>query len=307
MLVLQRSLSRQVLQKLRPDELDRIWYKPMDFSNYKRIHHIGDIHGCNTVLQEYLKDGLKDDELYIFCGDYIDRGIENIEVINFLYSIMERKNVILLEGNHERWLWYWSHGGTGKSPEFEKVTRRQLEAGGLILRLLECSIVSLVSVLITSIMRKTVLVTHAGLSFIPDNMTTLATEQMIRGVGRYSDYVDVAQTFDHMAAPDTYQIFGHRNTRNLPIELSERCFNLEGCVEFGGDLRVVVLDADGFHPVYVKNTVFKTEEETEVTAYTEQELDVMEMVYQMRKNKYITEKEIRQHFLFQFHQRSILR
>lgn len=118
------------ITKLRPDELDRIWYKPMDFSNYKRIHHIGDIHGCNTVLQEYLKDGLKDDELYIFCGDYIDRGIENIEVINFLYSIMERKNVILLEGNHERWLWYWSHGGTDKSPEFEKVTRRQLEAGG---------------------------------------------------------------------------------------------------------------------------------------------------------------------------------
>ena len=51
------------------------------------------------------------------------------------------------------------------------------------------------------------------------------------------------------------------------------------------------LDADGFHPVYVKNTVFKTEEETEVTAYTEQELDVMEMVDQMRKNRYITEKK----------------
>ena len=138
---------------------------------------------------------------------------------------------------------------------------------------------------------KTVLVTHAGLSFIPENMTKLATEQMIRGVGRCSDYVDVAQTFDRMAAPNTYQVFGHRNTRNLPIELSERCFNLEGAVEFGGDLRVVVLDQDGFHPVYVKNRVFKTGEETEVAAYTEQELDVMELVDQMRKNKYITEKK----------------
>ena len=38
---------------IKPDELDKIWYKPLDFSKYKRIHHIGDIHGCNTVLQEY--------------------------------------------------------------------------------------------------------------------------------------------------------------------------------------------------------------------------------------------------------------
>ena len=115
---------------IQPDELDKIWYKPSDFSHYKRIHHIGDIHGCYTVLKEYLKDGFKDDELYIFCGDYIDRGIENVEVINFLYENMNRPNVILLEGNHERWLWYWAHGGTSKSAEFEKVTRKQLEAGG---------------------------------------------------------------------------------------------------------------------------------------------------------------------------------
>lgn len=116
---------------IQPDELDKIWYKPSDFSHYKRIHHIGDIHGCYTVLKEYLKDGFKDDELYIFCGDYIDRGIENVEVINFLYENMNRPNVILLEGNHERWLWYWAHGGTSKSAEFEKVTRKQLEAGGV--------------------------------------------------------------------------------------------------------------------------------------------------------------------------------
>ena len=114
---------------------------------------------------------------------------------------------------------------------------------------------------------------------------------MIRGVGRYSDYVEVAQTFERMAEPDTYQIFGHRNTQNLPIELSKHCFNLEGGVEFGGDLRVVTLDTDGFHPVYIKNTVFKEDGEDEPVAYTEQELDVMEMVDQMRKNEFITEKK----------------
>ena len=140
---------------IQPDELDKIWYKPSDYSHYKKIHHIGDIHGCYTVLQEYLKDGFKDNELYIFCGDYIDRGLENVEVVSFLFENMNRPNVILLEGNHERWLWYWAHGGTSKSAEFEKVTRKQLEAGGgWILKLLECCIVNLVNACIIHIMKR---------------------------------------------------------------------------------------------------------------------------------------------------------
>ena len=112
---------------LKPDELNKIWFKQIDLSQYKRIHHIGDIHGCYTVLHEYLKDGLKPDEMYIFCGDYIDRGIENVQVVNYMAEICREKNVLMLEGNHEKWLWYWANGGTGKSREFETVTRKQLE------------------------------------------------------------------------------------------------------------------------------------------------------------------------------------
>ena len=279
---------------IQPEELDKIWYKPSNYSHYKRIHHIGDIHGCYTVLQEYLKDGFKDDELYIFCGDYIDRGIENVEVIKFLYENMDRNNVILLEGNHERWLWYWSHGGTSKSPEFEKVTRKALENAGLdpkIARMLyrkfgQCAYYTYGD--------KTILATHAGLSFIPENMTLIATDQMVRGVGRYSDYLEVAKTFDEKMSNNVYQIFGHRNTEDSPIEMSKRCYNLEGTVEFGGCLRIVVLDADGFHPITIRNTVFKEQtEETAVTpaVYTSTEQDVMEVVDKMRQNKYIYEKK----------------
>lgn len=90
-----------------PDELDTIWTRLFDMSSYKRVHHIGDIHGCDTALRKYLEEngGIKDDEMYIFVGDYIDRGLENVEVVKFLLSIMNRKNVLMLEGNHERWLW----------------------------------------------------------------------------------------------------------------------------------------------------------------------------------------------------------
>ena len=69
---------------LKPDELDKIMYNKMDLSEYKKIHVIGDIHACNTALNEYLKDGIKEDEFYIFLGDYTDRGIENIETLQYL-------------------------------------------------------------------------------------------------------------------------------------------------------------------------------------------------------------------------------
>ena len=94
---------------IKPDELDKVWMRQFDMSAYRRIHVIGDIHGCNTVLQEYLGGDLKDDEFYIFLGDYIDRGLENVEVVQFLLSIYEKPNVLLLEGNHERWLWAWAN------------------------------------------------------------------------------------------------------------------------------------------------------------------------------------------------------
>lgn len=277
---------------IQPDELDTIWYKPANFDRYNRIHHIGDIHGCNTVLQEYLKDGMHDDELYIFCGDYIDRGIENVEVIKFLFNIMDKPNVILLEGNHERWLWYWAHGGTSQSKEFENVTRRQLEAGGLDTKVARMLYRKLNQCVYYRFGEKTVLVTHGGLSLIPDNLTKVASEQMIRGVGRYGDYLDVAATFDQTMPENTYQIFGHRNTEDSPIAMLDRCFNLEGAIEQGGCLRAVVLDADGFHPVMIQNTVFRQREEVAPVGYTAEEKSVMDVVDKLRQNRYIYEKQL---------------
>jgi len=90
------------VKAIKPEEFwDTITYSPLDFSNYKKIHHIGDLHGCNTVLQEYLGGELKEDELYVFVGDYVDRGIENVELLNYLFSVMDKLNVIFLQGNHE--------------------------------------------------------------------------------------------------------------------------------------------------------------------------------------------------------------
>ena len=69
----------------------------------------GDIHGCYEPLKEYFdKNPFDENTCYIFCGDYLDRGIQNKEVLEFLLKIYDEKNVILLEGNHEKWLRVYS-------------------------------------------------------------------------------------------------------------------------------------------------------------------------------------------------------
>lgn len=118
---------------IQPDELDKVWRRKLDMSGYKKMHIIGDVHGCCTALNSYLEanGGIKDDEFYLFCGDYLDRGIENVEVLNFLLSIYNRPNVEFLEGNHERWIWNWANDEVTRSREFELFTRRQLEDAGV--------------------------------------------------------------------------------------------------------------------------------------------------------------------------------
>ena len=273
---------------LKPDQLDNVWFKPIDLSMYRKIHHIGDIHGCYTALHQYMGDHIHEDEFYIFCGDYIDRGLENAQVVKYLCSIRDLPNVLLLEGNHERWLWSWSHGKKSQSTEFEKYTKAELESEGIDPKEVRNLYRKLGQCAYYHYNEKTVLVTHGGLSCIPSDLTKAPTEQMIKGVGRYSEYELVAENFDRSTPDNVYQIFGHRNTKNSPIRCTKRCFNLEGAVEFGGALRVVELDAAGFHTYEVNNEVYRRQENVQAAV---EDQSVSELATQMRASRYINEKK----------------
>lgn len=279
------------IKVIKPDELDTIWMRMIDLSDYNKIHHIGDIHGCNTVLQKYLSDngGMKDDEFYIFTGDYIDRGLENADVVKFLISIKDKKNVLMLEGNHERWLWLYANGCTGKSKEFELITKPALEEVGidkkdirqLYRRFGQCAYYKYGD--------NVYLVTHAGLSTLPKNLSFVATDQMIRGVGGYNDFEKIAETFINTTQDNVYQIHGHRNTKRLDTKVNDRVFNLEGRVEFGGELRCVQIDKDGIHTIEIQNEVFKTPEMQSVQTVTSS--SVADTIISLRANRYIKEKK----------------
>lgn len=297
--VIDKMYSRFQTQKIpsgitviRPDELDKIWLKPLDLSEYKKVHHIGDIHGCYTALKEYFDNdgGLKDDEFYIFTGDYIDRGIENAEVVNFLVSIYTKPNVLLLEGNHERWLWIWANEGVCESKEFELKTKYQLNNGDVSKKDVRQLYRKLGQCAYYKYGDKMFFVTHGGLSTVPSNITCVATSQMIKGVGNYKDVEAVADSFV-ANTPDNYiQIHGHRNTKSLPTQVNQKVFNLEGKIEMGGHLRCVQFGVDGtFECVEIQNTVFE-EIETIPEPIENKQMSIGDIIIALRKNRFIQEK-----------------
>lgn len=294
--VIDKMYSRFKTQKIpggvkviKPDELDSIFTKKIDLSEYNKIHHIGDVHGSYTVLKQYLDGagGIKDDEFYIFCGDYIDRGIENAEVVKFLLSIKDRSNVLLLEGNHEIHLRKYSHDERSYSKEFELNTKPALDKAGFNKKDLRQLCRKFAQCAYYTYHENTYLITHGGLSIIPENLTFVATDQMIHGVGRYNDVGQIADTFFNTTDEHTYQIFGHRNTKGFDISVNERVFDLEGQVEFGGCLRCIDIVPGGNTTYEIKNDVFREP----IRAAQKLSCSVADALIDLRHNPYISEKQ----------------
>jgi serine/threonine protein phosphatase 1 len=71
-------------------------------NSLKKIFVVSDIHGHYSILAEALEkagfDKDHEDHLLVCCGDYFDRGNENMEVLKFFERL---KHKVLLRGNHE--------------------------------------------------------------------------------------------------------------------------------------------------------------------------------------------------------------
>jgi serine/threonine protein phosphatase 1 len=73
----------------------------------KRLFAIGDIHGCFDSLRELVEHKInigKSDKL-VFLGDYIDRGDQSREVIDYIIGLKDKDfDITTLIGNHESML-----------------------------------------------------------------------------------------------------------------------------------------------------------------------------------------------------------
>lgn len=240
------------LKVIQPDEFDSILEEPFDASEYRKLVFIGDIHGCYDTLMQYpdFKNGLKDDTEYIFCGDFIDRGNQNAEVMKFLNSIMDKPNVCLLEGNHEKYLQNYGDGIEAKSGVFERKTKPQLIAGGYdekMARMFYRKVRQFSHLLFHGF---EILACHGGIPNLNKNLLYIPTHKFVHGVGEYDDYTTNAESWMSQTKDNCYLIHGHRNTDGSEIQMADRVFNLEGRIEFGGKIRIVECEFAGQYPEY---------------------------------------------------------
>ena len=84
----------------------------------ERIFAFGDIHGCFNklcTLVDMVDINSKKDTV-VFIGDYIDRGKESYEVVDYLINLKSLyKNIVFLKGNHESLLLDYLQGRNVKT------------------------------------------------------------------------------------------------------------------------------------------------------------------------------------------------
>lgn len=326
---------------VKPHEFaEAAYFQPMDFSHWKKIHHIGDIHGCFDVLYGQVTGELQDDELYIFTGDYIDRGPQNRRTLQFLIDlafvnvdgqIKPRRNVIFLEGNHERWLWEWANDETNDKtsrvfrnetmPDLEKPYHRiikeftQHEPKGFWNRILgkreteerEYSFTHKEGLAdfkkevrqFYRILRQCVYYTYGEKTVFVSHGGFPTIPDKMEHLATHTFINGVGKYEDDIDAAWTeqtpesfYQVHGHRNVFRLPTEGSKRSYNLEGQVEMGGHLRIATLTKDGWATTEVKNDNFIQRKLAKAPTIAEDKLTPQILVDYLSNHKYIRRNQL---------------
>ena len=227
-----------------------------DVNQYEKVVIIGDIHSCAEPLKEALKD-FNEETLYIFVGDYFDRGIQPVETFNIMLDLLEKPNVILIEGNHEeKSMKKFIYDEEKYTKSFEETT---------LLPLLKEYDMDYVRASLKKIYKKLrqcfafefrgkkFLCTHGGLPLVP-KLTLVSAKEMIHGVGKYETEIGeiYSENYKKGLCQGFIQVHGHRGVND-----GQFSYCLEDRVEFGGELKVLTIDNEGkIKKTGIKNSVY---------------------------------------------------
>ncbi len=264
-----------------------------DVNEYKKVIIIGDIHSCAEPLKEILKD-FNEETLYVFVGDYFDRGIQPVETFKIMLDLLEKPNVILIEGNHEeKSVKKFIYDEEKYTKSFEETT---------LLPLLKEYDVDYVRASLKKIYKKLrqcfafefrgkkFLCTHGGLPLVP-KLALVSAKEMIHGVGKYETEIGeiYSENYKKGLCQDFIQVHGHRG-----INDGEYSYCLEARVEFGGELKVLTIDNEGNIEKYgIKNDVYNRGLKLPMSGAREKvEFNTAnELINEMIGHKFITVKE----------------
>ena len=265
-----------------------------DVNEYKKIIIIGDIHSCAEPLKEVLKD-FSEENLYVFVGDYFDRGIQAVETFKIMLDLLEKPNVVLIEGNHENnSIKKFINDEEKYTKSFEETTLQPLlkefeldyiksSLKKIYKRLRQC--------FAFEFRGKKFLCTHGGLPLVP-KLALISAREMIKGVGRYETEIGeiYSENYKKGLCQDFIQVHGHRG-----INDGEYSYCLEGRVEFGGELKILTIDNDGNIEKYgIKNDVYNRGLKLPMSGVTEKVEKfntANELINEMIGHKFITVKE----------------
>ena len=265
-----------------------------DVNEYKKVIIIGDIHSCAEPLKEVLKD-FSEENLYVFVGDYFDRGIQAVETFKIMLDLLEKPNVVLIEGNHENnSIKKFINDEEKYTKSFEETTLQPLlkefeldyiksSLKKIYKRLRQC--------FAFEFRGKKFLCTHGGLPLVP-KLALISAREMIKGVGRYETEIGeiYSENYKKGLCQDFIQVHGHRG-----INDGEYSYCLEGRVEFGGELKILTIDNDGNIEKYgIKNDVYNRGLKLPMSGVTEKVEKfntANELINEMIGHKFITVKE----------------
>ena len=264
-----------------------------DVNQYEKVVIIGDIHSCAEPLKEVLKD-FNEETLYIFVGDYFDRGIQPVETFNIMLDLLEKPNVILIEGNHEeKSMKKFIYDEEKYTKSFEETT---------LLPLLKEYDVDYVRASLKKIYKKLrqcfafefrgkkFLCTHGGLPLVP-KLTLVSAKEMIHGVGKYETEIGeiYSENYKKGLCQGFIQVHGHRGVND-----GQFSYCLEDRVEFGGELKVLTIDNEGkIKKTGIKNSVYNKGLKLPMSGAVEKvEFNTAnELINEMIRNQFINVKE----------------
>ena len=254
-LLQETSLPSKVKRIYSLSEIDNFYIENIT-DKYDKVEVIGDIHSCATVLKEYLKT-YNENTLYIFVGDYFDRGIEDKETWEIIKSLYTKNNIILLEGNHEKWIKNFGEG-IDNLPKAAKITFHEItkDMTGCeeedFKKELRMFVKKLRQIYCFEFHGKKFIVNHGGVAYLP-KLTYIATRDFIYGYSKHETEVDKIYENNYIKGlcQDYIQIHGHRGTTS-----TEHSISLEGEVEFGGYLKWLEITPTSITENKLKNNIF---------------------------------------------------
>lgn len=230
----------------------------LNLDYYENVWFIGDLQGTFQPINDFFKDHrYSEKDLYIFLGDYVDRGLENHLAVQFCLDHMNKRNMIFCKGNHEYHLENWAKEKEIKSKEFIEKTMVQLEQNEISKEKVKEFCSKLKEFVIIRNSDKEFLASHSGFGYFPnDNDFFEISGSEFINKKDYKFCVD--SFFESNTKNNQYQFHGHRNPEKKENNEQSRSFSLEDNVEFNGHLRIVKYSKNkGFDFLKIKNVVIK--------------------------------------------------